>query len=139
MNQACRAIKALAPAFQLHVKRDAAGCSELQRRVVATNVSVPVTSQDLRPNVDLIFYEQNITHVWIEPTSVSWYLVWRRETVFPLYLRPLDRYWLSAPCNTLTYLISEYGPQLMVRCKSPAMNHRKDNLQRRTSVYHAGI
>lgn len=133
--QARRAINALAPAYQLFVEMGAAGSCELAWRVFATNASVPVTRKQYRfPTLDLHFYAQNASHVWLQPHNLWWNLVWRRSTVFPLYLRPFNRYWAPAPCNSSGYLIKEYGPQVTDVCRSPRMSHRNDIGQRQISM-----
>lgn len=136
MGEARRAIRALEPAYRLHVKKDATGSAMLAWRVFASNRSVPVTKKHIRfPTVNLYFYAQNTTHVWLEPHNIWWYLVWRRSTVFPLHLRPFDRYWVPAPCNTRSYLINEFNDtQVAYKCVSPRILHRKGIEQRRTSV-----
>jgi len=126
-SRAHRTITALAPVYQLYVEKDPAESFELNWRVFPSNASVPVTGKRFRfPTIDMLFYAQNATHMWLEPHNLWWYLVWRRETVFPLHQRPFGMYWLPAPCNTLTYLISEYGSHVMDICKSPKKSHRRD-------------
>jgi len=135
-HQAHRAIKALAPAYRLYVEKDAASSSVLSWRVFASNGSAPVTGKEFRfPAIDLLFYTLNATHVWLEPRKMWWYYVWPRSAVFPLHHRPFDRYWVPAPCNTRSYLISEYGdPRVIGKCMSPRMMHRKDIKLNQTSV-----
>ena len=130
-----RAIKALAPAYQLYVENDAASSSELVWRVFASNGSVQSTRKKFRfPTVNLHFYSQNATHVWLEPHNMWWYFVWRKSIVFPLRLRPFAKYWAPAPCNTRAYLIAEYDPQVIDTCTSPKTFYGKNIGQRRTSV-----
>jgi len=134
-RQARRAIKALAPAYRLFIEKDAGSSSELLWRVFARNASVPVTTKTFRfPTVDLHFYAENATHVWLEPRNLWRHLVWRRRRVFPLYLRPFDRYWAPAPCNTRTYLIKEFDRQLIDVCTSPRTSHSNNIGQRRSFV-----
>ena len=137
--QARRAIKALAPAYQLYVEKDAAGSSELVWRVFASNASVQSTRKKFRfPTVNLHFYSQNATHIWLEPRNLRSHLVWRKKTVSPLYLRPFDKYWAPAPCDTRVYLITEFDSRVFDTC-TPAKTFRRENIgqsigQRRTSV-----
>jgi len=133
-SRARRAIKALAPAYKLYVEKDPAPSSKLAWRVYAGNASVPVTRKRFRfPTVNLIFYAQNATHVWLEPHNLSG-AVWRRETVFPLHQRPFGMYWLPAPCSTQTYLIKEFDTEAIDICKSPKKSHRRDVELRQISV-----
>jgi len=135
-RQARRVIDFLAPAYQLFVEKNANGSSELAWRVFARNASVPVTRNPRFrfPTVDLHFYATNATHVWLEPRNLWWWLAWRRSTVFPLLLRPFSKYWAPAPCNTRTYLITEFDADVMKTCKSPRTSHREDIGQRSVSV-----
>ena len=136
MGYARRAIRSLAPAYRLYVEKDATSSAVLAWRVFARNGSVPVTRKHFRfPTINLLFYTRNATHVWLEPHNIWGYLVWRRSTVFPLHLRPFDTHWVPAPCNTRSYLITEYNdPQVIYKCVSPRIMHRKDIAQRRTTV-----
>ena len=136
MRRAFHAIKSLEPAYRMDVEKDAASSAVLMWRVFASNGSVPVTRKRFRfPTVDLHFYTQNATHVWLVPRNLWWYSVWPRSTVFPLHLRPFDRYWVPAPCDTRSYLTSEYrDPHVIGKCASPRVLHRKDLGQRRVSV-----
>lgn len=135
-HQAHRAIKALAPAYRLYVEKDEASSSVLSWRVFASNGSVPATGKEFRfPTIDVIFYTLNATHVWLEPRKMWWYYVWPISAVFPLHLRPFDRYWVPAPCNTRSYLISEYGdPRVIGKCTSPRELRRNNIRVNRASV-----
>jgi len=134
-RRARRAIKSLAPAYQLHVEKDEEGSSELVWRVFSSNRSVPIPRKQFRfPFIDMQFYSQNATHVWFEPHNLFWYLVWPKSIVFPLHQRPFGRHWLPAPCNTRDYLIAEFDQQVLDVCMSPRTLHRKGIGQRRTSV-----
>ncbi len=48
------------------------------------------------PFLDLEFYDENATHIWLHGLSYTWH-VSRKETVFPLVFRPYNRFWLLAP------------------------------------------
>ena len=56
------------------------------------------------PFVDLIFYHENLTHIWQEnmqnSTSIS------KENIFPLQYRPFGRLWLPAPRSPHDYFMS---------------------------------
>jgi len=134
-RQARRAIKSLAPAYQLFVEKDATSSPEPVWRIFARNSSAPVTRRKFRfPTIDLHFFASNSTHIWLEPHNLWWYYGWRKSTVFPLHLRPFDKYWAPAPCNTRTYLVKEFDRQVIDQCSSPRMSHRKNIGKRRSSV-----
>ena len=130
-----RAITALAPVYELYVDKNPAELSDLIWRVFASNASAPVPRKRFRfPTIDLLFYAENATHVWLELHNIWSYAVWRRKTVFPLHLRPFGMYWLPAPCNTQTYLIKEYDTEVMDICKSHRTSHQRDIGLRQISV-----
>ena len=134
-SRARRAIKALAPAYQLYVEKDAATSTELVWRVYPSKNSVAVSRKNYRfPTVDVHFYSQNSTHVQLEPRNLWWYLTWPKGIVFPLHLRPFNEYWAPAPCNTLRYLITEFDQHVMNICWSPRTLHRQDIRVRRTAI-----
>jgi len=131
-----RAVSSLAPAYRLYVQKDADTSSVLAWHVIASNNRSGVSPTRRRvPMINLHQYIENSTHLWLEPRNV-WDLVWRQSTVFPLHLRPFDRYWAPAPCNTRAYLTKEYrDPNIATKCLSPKVqSQRTDVAQRRIAV-----
>jgi len=125
MRQARRAIESLAPEYRLYTENDGPDSAEHSWRVFPSTAGVPVPGKRFRfPAVDLIFYGENATYVWIDPYNVFLYNIWHRTTVFPLHLRPFDGYWVPSPCDVETYLMSWYGPRAMDECMSRKVTHR---------------
>jgi len=108
-----RAIKSLASNYRLHISNSSTSGWRVSAR---NNIIKTARKQSLFPTIDLLFYSQNTTHVWLEQYNLRQY-VWPRSIVFPLRLRPFDRFWVPAPCNTSAYLIREYrDPQVINKC-----------------------
>lgn len=83
------------------------------------------------PNIDVVFFHENSTHVWThaEPEYTE---VVPRAILYPLHQRPLGALWLPAPANSHAYITMRYGPHFL--CSTPAHNHRKEVMVRPIAV-----
>jgi hypothetical protein len=71
------------------------------------------------PMVDLMFYQENSTHVWSESYDNE---QWPKSNIFPLQLRPFGDLWAPSPCDVLGHLLVDY-PNL-TECQTTKISHR---------------
>ena len=84
------------------------------------------------PIVDIMFYDENASHVW---SNLPWYkdLVWsKQDVIFPLRRRPLGELRVPAPCNVSAYLSVEYGN--LSDCATAAVDHHTYRSRRVTHI-----
>jgi len=74
------------------------------------------------PFVDLLFFRENVTHVWNE-SPWFWDECWPRSAVFPLRRRPFDAFQIPAPCDVESVLGQNFD---MTVCVSRGWTHVYD-------------
>ncbi|VDK71906.1 unnamed protein product [Dibothriocephalus latus] len=62
------------------------------------------------PFLDVSYYSSNQTHIKELAWSFGRFYRYARSDVFPLLLRPFNKYWVPTPRNTLSVLLQTYGP-----------------------------
>ena len=77
------------------------------------------------PFIDVIYYKENDTHIWNHefPSLTSYF---KKDTFYPLHLRPLSSLWLPSPHKTLDFLRQKFRT---FRCRSSNWNHAKEQVQ----------
>ena len=83
------------------------------------------------PNIDVLFYQENATHVWShsEPDMAEYF---PRAIFYPLHRRPLGAMWLPSPADSHSYLTLRYGNNF--RCSTPTKNHRLERPRQAIAV-----
>ena len=74
------------------------------------------------PFVDLIFYHENETHLWQE--NMQHVSSVRKESIFPLKLRPLGPLWLPAPRSPVDYFLSVSWTTVDQECFNGPWSHK---------------
>jgi hypothetical protein len=123
-TRARRVLDSLLPEYRVYVdktatSRDGNGTQdarELCWRVYATRSSSSAAASASTssssygyPYVDVLFYDENVTHVWAE--LVAWWpkMIWPKRAVFPLLRRPIGDRLVPTPCDVTGVLATEYG------------------------------
>lgn len=74
------------------------------------------------PFVDLIFYHENVTHIWQENmqhiSSIS------KQSIFPLILRPFGSLWLPSPRSPHDYFLSVNWNSYADQCHNGEWSHK---------------
>ena len=114
-----RALTALKPDYGLYLSDDFDSPYHWKFFPLRHGSSVPLRPVHW-PFVDLLFFKENVTHVWNPSPSYS-NECWPRSAIFPLQKRPFDNFWIPAPCDVLRVLIAEYDDVSM--CVSRDFSH----------------
>ncbi len=86
------------------------------------------------PYIDITFYDENSTHVWMLVASS---MIIEKDVFYPLVNRPFGELWLHAPFDPQTILNRRYHGQF--RCVSPSWNHVMEHSQRPYKVECSGL
>ena len=82
------------------------------------------------PFVDIMFYDENVTHMWPIDTHehVKYHL---RQNVYPLHSRPFSSLLLPAPNDTRAFLKEKFDK---FTCKNSFWNHAQEKFQKQKSA-----
>jgi len=107
-----RTLSALFPDYGLFLSGDFD--SPFHWKVYPRQHGRPVPLKPFRwPFVDLLFFRENLTHVWNES---PWFgrERWRRSAVFPLRRRPFDAFQIPAPCDVESVLGENFDASVCI-------------------------
>ncbi|VDN33417.1 unnamed protein product [Dibothriocephalus latus] len=60
------------------------------------------------PYIDISYYSTNLTHVHVLAPSYLRYDTYAKSDVFPLLLRPFNKFWVPTPRNTFAVLLQSF-------------------------------
>ena len=83
------------------------------------------------PFIDVKFFRDNATHVWLlDKVNCKTSFYTKRTTFYPLHRRPFGRLWLPAPADTRQFLADKFKT---FKCKSKRWNHAEEKGQKAQS------